>query len=41
MIFSLFHFHDIFPTSYYSKGILFSWYGVAVNALYILQFLIL
>ena len=41
MAFSLFYFHDIFPTSYYSKGILFSWYGVAVNAFYILQFLVL
>ena len=41
MTFSLFYYHDIFPTSYYSKGLLFSWYGVAINSLYILQFLIL
>lgn len=41
MAFSLFYFHDIFPTSWYSKGILFSWYGLAVNVLYILQFVIL
>ncbi len=38
--FSLLYYHDILPTSYYSKGLVFSWYGVAINGIYILQFLV-
>ena len=39
LAFSHIYYHDIFPTSYYSKGLAFSWYGVATNAIYIFQFL--
>ena len=39
LAFSHFYYHDIFPTSYYSKGLAFSWYGVATNAIYVFQFL--
>ena len=39
LAFSHIYYHDIFPTSYYSKGLTFSWYGAATNAIYIFQFL--
>jgi hypothetical protein len=39
LLFSSLYYHDIFPTSYYSKGVAYFWYGIAINAIYILQFL--
>jgi arabinofuranosyltransferase len=41
LLFSLFYYKDILPTSYYSKGIEYSWYMSAANTVYIGQFLTL
>ena len=41
LTFSHLYYHDILPTSYYSKGLTFSWFSIATNAIYILQFLVL